>query len=212
MGFYSERIFPILLKRATSIYEEDRLELLQHARGRVLDVGIGTGATLKWYPPGVREIVGIDPSESLLEECRATVSRLSKEGRLAAPVDLQAAFAESLPFPDESFDTAVSFLVFCSLPDPDAAAWELYRVLRPGGSLVFFEHVRDPDPRKARWQERLNPLWTRIAGGCNLHRNTRSVFERAGFAFRDLHEGHHKDSMTLTSYKMRGVAVRPGSS
>ena len=145
-----------------------RRRLCEGARGRVLDVGCGTGRNLPLLPPGS---FGIDPAGDPLRRAR----------RRAPGARLVQASAEALPFRAGVFDTVVSGLVFCSVDDPARGLAEVRRVLGPGGSLRMLEHVRSGQPRWARWQDRLQPLWTRVSGGCRPNRDTERTVEGAGF-------------------------------
>jgi len=144
--------------------------LVGGARGRTLDVGCGTGRNLPLYASGVR-VVGLDPS----------VEAVGRARRRAPHVPLVLASAEALPFRAQVFDTVVSSLVFCSVPEPARGLAEVRRVLRPGGRLRMIEHVRSTRPWKARWQDRLQPAWTRFTGGCRWNRDTERAVESAGF-------------------------------
>jgi SAM-dependent methyltransferase len=142
-----------------------RRELVSRARGRVLEVGAGTGLNIDHYSPGLDELVLAEPDRSMAAKLEA---RLGDNG----DVRLVQATAESLPFADDSFDTVVSTLVLCTVADPEAAVTEIKRVLRPGGRLLFCEHVRADSPRLARWQDRLVGPWARFASGCQCNRPT----------------------------------------
>lgn len=144
--------------------------LVGGARGRTLDLGCGTGRTLPLYAAGVR-VVGVDPSADAVRRAR----------RRAPHVPLVLAAAEALPFRAQVFDTVVSSLVFCSVPEPARGLAEVRRVLRPVGRLRMLEHVRSTTPWKARWQDRLQPAWTRFTGGCRWNRDTERAVETAGF-------------------------------
>ena len=147
-----------------------RGELLASARGRVLELGAGTGLNLRHYPDGV-DLVVSEPDPAM----RARLQKRA-EGR-ATVVD---AGAERLPFPDDSFDTVVSTLVLCTVADPDAALAEVRRVLAPGGRLLLIEHVRADAPRLARRQDRFAGLWHTVAMGCRCNQPTVELLERAG--------------------------------
>jgi ubiquinone/menaquinone biosynthesis C-methylase UbiE len=136
----------------------------------VLDLGTGTGRNLPLYGPGVR-VVGVDPAAPVLRRAR----------HRAPGVPLVRAAAEALPFRDGAFDTVVSGLAFCSVADPARALAEVRRVLRPGGRLRALEHVRSTVAWRARWQDRLQPWWTRLTGGCHPNRDTERAVEGAGF-------------------------------
>jgi ubiquinone/menaquinone biosynthesis C-methylase UbiE len=150
-----------------------RRELLAPAQGRVLEVGAGTGLNLEHYPDGIEELVLVEPERAMV---RKLAQRLAEVGRRARIVE---ADAEALPFPDDSFDTVVSTLVLCSVGDPRRSLEELRRVLRPGGSFLFLEHVRSNDRRTARLQDRINPVWCFVSNGCNCNRPTLSLIESA---------------------------------
>ena len=149
-----------------------RRALLSRAQGRVLELGAGTGLNLAHYPDDV-ELVLSEPEPAM----RAALERrLARSGR---PASIVVAPAEALPFPDGSFDTVVSTLVLCTVGDPEAAIAEARRVLRPGGRLLFLEHVRGASPRLARWQDRLEAPWAAFAQGCHCNRPTEELLAGA---------------------------------
>jgi ubiquinone/menaquinone biosynthesis C-methylase UbiE len=145
--------------------------LVDGAAGVVLDVGCGTGRNLPLYRPDVR-VVGVDVSAEALARAR----------RRRPDFPLVQGDAEALPFRTGAFDTVVSGLVFCSVPDAGRGLLEVKRVLRPGGTLRMLEHVRATGGLKARVQDRWQPLWTRLTGGCHWNRDTEATVARAGFA------------------------------
>jgi ubiquinone/menaquinone biosynthesis C-methylase UbiE len=144
--------------------------LVGGASGRVLDLGCGTGRNLALLPPGARAI-GLDPSWDAIQRAR----------RRAPRVPLVLGRAEALPFRDAAFDTVLSGLVFCTVPDPRRGLDEVRRVLGPHGELRMLEHVRSTRPGKARFQDRAQPIWTRLAGGCHPNRDTERTVESSGF-------------------------------
>ncbi|HEY7206230.1 MAG TPA: class I SAM-dependent methyltransferase [Methylomirabilota bacterium] len=144
--------------------------LVAGASGRVLDLGCGTGRNLPLLPPGVRA-VGLDPSWDAIQRAR----------RRAPGVPLILGRAEALPFRDAAFDTVLSGLVFCTVPDARRGLDEVRRVLGSHGQLRMLEHVRSTRPWKARLQDRLQPIWTRLAGGCHPNRDTEGVVQSSGF-------------------------------
>lgn len=144
--------------------------LVAGARGCVLDVGCGTGRNLPLVPDGARA-VGLEPSWEALQRARHRAPR----------VPLVIGSVEALPFRDAAFDTVLSGLVFCSVPDPQRGLREVRRVLRPDGELRMLEHVRSTRGWKARLQDRLQPVWTRITGGCHPNRETERAVEACGF-------------------------------
>ncbi len=151
-----------------------RPRVVRHARGRVLEIGVGTGLNLDLYTD-VDRVDGIEPDPHMLARARR---------RLPArvPVDLHPAGAEALPFGDATFDTVVATWVFCTIPDAEAAAHEIHRVLRPGGRVVFVEHVRAGHGPTHALQRALDPLWQHLAGGCRLTRDPVDLLEGAGLA------------------------------
>ena len=160
-----------------------RRRLLAAARGRVLDVGAGTGANLPHYPRDrVSELVLLDPSPGMLHRARRRASDLGWE------VQILETRAEHLPFGDETFDAVVFTLSLCTIPDPAGALQEARRVLRRNGRLLVLEHVRAREPGLATWQDRLTPLWKAVGGGCHPNRDTRAAIEAAGFTFESVEE------------------------
>jgi ubiquinone/menaquinone biosynthesis C-methylase UbiE len=161
---------------------ELRRKLLAHARGRVLEIGVGTGLSIPLYPP-VDELVATDPSEPMLRRARR---RAAEAGRAVTFVE---APAEQLPFEDDSFDTVVSMVVLCTVADQRRALQEIRRVLRPTGQFLFSEHVRSEDPKRARWQDRIEPVWGVVANGCHPNRRTLETIRAAGFDVSDVEQG-----------------------
>jgi ubiquinone/menaquinone biosynthesis C-methylase UbiE len=139
---------------------DKRRTLLARAQGRTLEIGAGTGVNLELYPDSVTELVLTEPDSHMRRQLEKKIAVL---GRRAEVVD---AGGEHLPLPDASIDTAVATLVFCTIPEPEAALAEIVRVLRPGGRLLFLEHVRSNDPKAARWQDELvDALERRLPSG-----------------------------------------------
>ena len=156
---------------------EHRRETLAHLRGRVLELGAGNGLNFPHYPTSVAAVVAVEPE--------AYLRGRAHEAAHGAPVPVAVvdAVADRLPFPDEGFDAAVASLVLCSVPDQADALAELRRVLRPGGELRFYEHVRPNNPRTAAIWQRADDwnLYPRIAGGCHAARDTEGAIRAAGF-------------------------------
>jgi ubiquinone/menaquinone biosynthesis C-methylase UbiE len=182
-----DRIFAALYDPLCARWEKRhgaalRRKLLAHAQGGVLEIGVGTGLSIPLYPP-VDELVAADPSEPMLRRARR---RAAETGR---DVTFVEAPAERLPFEDDSFDTVVSMLVLCTVEDQQRALEEVRRVLRPNGRLLFSEHVRSEDPKRARWQDRLEPIWGVVANGCHPNRRTLDAIREAGFDISDVERG-----------------------
>ena len=204
MGFYHHYIFPRVLDLAMSspMLHEPRDRTLAPARGRILEIGFGTGRNLTHYPPTVKRIEAIDPD---LDLDRLSLPRIAK-----APiaVDFHHLDAAHLPFEDARFHTVVSTFTLCSIPDVVHALAEVRRVLKPGGQLLFLEHGRAPDPAVARWQDRLNGAWMPLAGGCHLNRPVRRLIEDAGLAPRALQQYYLARTPRFVGFLSEGVAVR----
>lgn len=179
-----------------------RAALLRNARGRVLEIGAGTGFNIRHYPAEVTQVVLTEPGEALLERARR---RAAEGGR---SVEAVRARAEALPFDDASFDTVVSTLVLCSVRDQDKALAEVRRVLKPGGAFLFIEHVRADDPRSARWQDRLERPWRVVAMGCHPNRATLERIEAAGFELEELERGELPKSPPIVRPMITGRARR----
>jgi len=182
MGFYARHVLPRLLHAAMrqEVLLPFRTRIAGAAEGRVLEIGIGSGLNLPLYGIGVSEVVGVDPSPALPSRAGAV------SGRCRAPVTLLEGSAEALALEDRSFDTVVTTWSLCTIPDAGQALAEVRRVLRPGGVILFVEHGRAPEPSVARWQDRLDPIWTRVAGGCHLNRAMDVLIRNAGFRFDTL--------------------------
>jgi ubiquinone/menaquinone biosynthesis C-methylase UbiE len=180
-----------------------RRRQLAGARGRVLEIGAGTGANLPHYPAAVDELTVTEPDEAMLRRA----SRRHARGTRAAT--LLRASAQDLPFPSASFDAVACTAVLCSVPDQDAALAEIRRVLRPGGQLLFTEHVRSDDPVRARWQDRLERPWRMLAGGCHPNRDTGAALARAGFDVQIAERGRLPMVPRLVRPFIQGRAVAP---
>ena len=178
-----------------------RKTLLSTAAGRVIEIGAGTGANLPFYSDAVSDLVVCEPAEPM---ARRLERKLASFGR---PVRVVRAPAENLPVESGSFDVAVSTLVLCTVGDPQRALAELHRVLKPGGRLLFIEHVRAEEPRLARWQDRLNFLNKRIAQGCNCNRNTLAEIAAAGFTVTNLDRDRLRKVPPIVRPLVVGVAV-----
>lgn len=181
MSFYG-KIFAAIYDKSLAATEEAGLRerrrgLLAEARGRVLELGAGTGVNVQLYPSeGISELVLTEPEEPMSKQIAEKAV-----GVTPAP-QVVTAGAESLPFPDASFDTVVATLVFCTVGDLDASIREARRVLKPGGKLLFLEHVRAEDnPKRAAWQDRLHKPWKAFGHGCNCNRPTLSRIQAAEF-------------------------------
>jgi ubiquinone/menaquinone biosynthesis C-methylase UbiE len=170
------------------------------ARGRVLEVGIGSGLNLPLYPRDVEVVLGVDPSIELLHLAKKHTPWVH------FPVELTEASAEDLPLDDRSVDTVVLTWTLCSVGDPRLALAEIRRVLRPGGALLFIEHGQAPEPGTRRWQDRLTPVWRRLAGGCHLNRPIERLIRDAGFQLAEFETGYLVKGPKPFTFHYRGVA------
>ncbi len=198
---YEELVLPSLIRLACSqpSFAPWRMRALAGVRGRVVEIGFGSGENLSHYPATVESVAGVEPS------ARAVRSSVAASLRAPFPVTVHQAVAESMPLDSGSFDSAVATFCLCSVDDPGVALAEIARVLRPGGLLHFLEHGLSPEPRVAAWQRRLDPIERVVAGGCNLSRDPRAMLVRAGFEILELEEAaalHPKP----WGYLYRGVA------
>lgn len=202
------RAFSALYDRAMKATEEAgmreiRREALSAARGRTIDIGAGTGINIDLYPDGLAELVLAEPDENMLRHLRP---KLPADG---SRIELVQAPADRLPFPDDTFDTAVFTLVLCTVPDPAAALQEAARVLRPGGQLIFVEHVRAQSPGVARWQDRLERPWRFFGDGCHCNRDTVATIEASPFELESLERGELPKAPPIVRPLARGTASLP---
>ncbi|MGH2962627.1 MAG: class I SAM-dependent methyltransferase [Solirubrobacterales bacterium] len=170
---------------------EMRAELLRDASGRTLELGAGTGHNLPHYTPSVNELVLAEPDRFMAIRLER---HLAAEPPASASVEVVDAPAEALPFEDGSFDTVVSTLVLCTVEDPERAIAEAKRVLRADGALLFLEHVRSPDARLAKWQDRVERPWGWFAGGCHPNRRTEESLPACGFEVQGLNRESFPES------------------
>lgn len=205
MGFYEDQVLP----RAIDVLLGNRQCARLRARvtaglsDDVLEVGFGSGLNVPHYPTTVRRVWAVDPS---------LVGRKLAAARVAAspvPVEYVGSDGESLPLADESVDHVLTTWTLCTIPDVGRALGEIRRVLRPGGALHFLEHGRSPDPKVARWQDRLTPIQRRIGGGCHLNRNIDELLAHAGLAVTEEEHYYMRGPKTF-GYMYEGVATKPG--
>jgi ubiquinone/menaquinone biosynthesis C-methylase UbiE len=183
-----------------------RGELLAQSRGRVLELGTGTGLNLEHYPREIEGLTLVEPDPHMTKQLR---EKLAQSGR-SAEVSVVEAPGEDLPFADASFDTVVVTLVLCTVPDPGATLAEIKRVLKPGGQLLFLEHVRSDQPDLAKWQDRLESPWRFLADGCRCNRDTVSAIDAAGFELGDVASGELPKLPPIVRPLRHGRATRTG--
>jgi ubiquinone/menaquinone biosynthesis C-methylase UbiE len=202
MSFYQQHIVPHLVKLAMRNRElaPYRERVLAGAEGRVLEIGIGAGPNLEFYPAGVKEILALEPSAKLI----AMAQRAA--GKSAISVKFLEASAEAIPLESGKVDSVVMTWTLCSIPDALQALQEMRRVLKPGGRLLFVEHGQSPDASVRKWQDRLTPTWKRFAGGCHLNRPISALLEQAGFHVTHLTTGYMKHGAKPMTFLYEGSA------
>lgn len=200
------RAFAALYDRSLKATEEGglgemRRELLAGARGRVVEIGAGTGVNIDLYPDGIESLALVEPDPHMAKRLRA---HLAESPRAA---EIFEAPAEELPFESAGFDTAVATLVLCTVPDQAAAVAELERVLKPGGRLLFIEHVRAEDARTARWQDRLEKPWRFLGDGCHCNRDTLAALAASRFELGAVEHDRMPKAPPIVRPMIRGSAV-----
>ncbi len=203
MDFYERWILPPILDLVMRRKDltKYRRAAVAAARGRVLEIGVGSGLNFPLYGKQVEFVYGIDPSPRLLSIARrrAAASRM--------PVELLLGSATAIPLADNAVDTVVMTWTLCSIPDPLAALREIRRVLKRNGNLCFVEHGLSPEPGVERWQHRITPVWRRMAGGCHLDRKMDDLIRLAGFNLTDL-QVEYAPGPRAMSYMYQGCACR----
>jgi ubiquinone/menaquinone biosynthesis C-methylase UbiE len=201
------RGFAALYDRALKATEDGGLrqmrgEVLAEARGRVLELGAGTGVNLALYPEAVEELVLVEPDPHMARQIGPKLAAGPQQARVVE------ASAEQLPFEDASFDTAVATLVLCTIPHPEAALAEVARVLKPGGRMLFIEHVRSGEPGLARWQDRLERPWRFLGDGCHCNRDTVAGIEASSLRLDEVERGELPKAPPIVRPLVRGSATR----
>lgn len=199
-SLYERALLPYLIDFVcgTPDIRRKRAQVVPQARGRVLEVGMGTGLNLPHYvPPQLEQLVGIDPGLHRLAQKRSEQAGLSVE-----LIDLSA---EKIPKPDHSFDTVVLTFTLCSIPEPVEALREMRRVLVPDGRLLYCEHGAAPEPGVLRFQQRVTPYWRRVSGGCHLDRDIPALLQEAGFTLEE-HASEYMRGPKSLSFAYWGVA------
>ena len=202
MSFYDRFVLPRLLDLVMRNKEVTRYrsQVVPQARGTVVEIGVGSGLNLPFYGSGVEQLYAVDPSEELLRMAR------TKARRANVPVEFLADSGEMLPLEDGCADTVVTTFTLCTIPDPLQALREMKRVLKPGGVLLFAEHGLAPEASVQRWQHRLNPVWKKVTGGCNLDRKMDALINAAGLSIVELQNEYAKGPKPM-AYIYVGQAV-----
>ena len=202
-SWYEATIMPRLITCACSQGQvmKRRAAVVPRARGDVFELGCGGGINHAFYDPAaITSYAGIDPHAGLLEGARAA----AREKGWSA--DLRQGRGEAIPFADASFDCVVCTFTLCSVDDPAQVMRELWRILRPGGEALFLEHGRAPEEGVVRWQERIEPVWKHLAGGCHLTRPIASALQGAGFVVETLGRDYTPQAPRFAGWMEWGIA------
>ncbi len=205
MGFYDRHILPRLLNLScgADVVRRQRQKVVPLAAGRVLEIGIGSGLNLPFYDPArVDLVIGLDPAEEMLAFARRAAEKIP------FTVEYLALEGERIPLEAASVDTVVVTYTLCTIPDAATALDGMRRVLKPGGQLIFCEHGQAPDAAVRRWQHRLNPLWNRIAGGCNLDRDIPGLLTAAGFGIETMDSMYLPRTPRFAGFNYWGTATK----
>ncbi|GHD30570.1 class I SAM-dependent methyltransferase [Parahalioglobus pacificus] len=204
MGFYDKHIVPRFINCAcgTKPIMKQREKVVPKAEGVVLEIGIGTGLNLPYYDEAkVGRVIGLDPSQESWELAG------ERARALGIPIDFIGLPGEQIPLQDDSVDCVLVTYSLCTIPDPVAALVGMSRVLRPGGKLLFCEHGLAPDADVVKWQDKINPVWRRIAGGCNLHRDIPTILKSGGFAIGAMEQMYLPSTPRFAGYNYWGDAT-----
>jgi len=204
VGFYARRILPHLINAAMKNKDATRLRgaWVPEARGRVLEIGIGSGLNLPFYSSKVERVYGMEPSKELQKMAEERAKRSNTKVEF-----LSQSAEDTIPLADDSVDTIVMTWTLCSISDPARALAQMKRVLKPHGRMLFIEHGKSSDAGVARWQDRLTPAWKKIGGGCHLNRKIDDLLKAAGFEIQELKTCYLPGPRPMT-YTYQGFATR----
>lgn len=205
MGWYSDHIEPALVSCACGMkpVSKERAKIVPRASGRVLEIGFGSGHNVPFYDQSaIEHIYALEPAEAMRKRAKKRVADIE------VPFEWLDLPGEDIPLPDESVDTVLVTFTLCTIPEVEKALAGMRRVLTPAGKLVFLEHGLAPDRGVARWQNRLNGIWGKLAGGCNLNRDTTGLVGGAGFTIDELDQHYAPGMPKFAGFISHGVASR----
>ena len=205
MGLYGDNVLPRIVDVACGLKSGNplRRRVCDRLEGSVVEIGFGSGLNTPFYPAAVTRVAAVEPADLAWKLAGKRLEATS------VPVERAGLDGQALPFPDDSFDSALSTWTMCTIPDIEAALAELKRVLRPGGRLSFVEHGLAPDEKVRRWQHRLEPVQKRLFGGCHLTRPVADLIRGAGFEISALDTYYEQGSPRFLGANSRGVAESP---
>ena len=205
MGLYDKYILPKFLNCAcgSKPINYQRQKVVPLAKGKVLDIGIGSGLNIPFYNSDkIDKVIGIDPSHELIELAK----ELANDSK--ASIELVIGSAESIPYPDNFFDTVLVTYTMCTIPNVEIANKEMWRVLKDDGRLIFCEHGLAPDKKISKWQNRIDPFWGKIAGGCHLNRDIQKLITDEGFSFETLDKMYIPSTPKFAGYNYWGIGKK----
>ena len=205
MSLYDKYILPKFLNCAcgSKPINYQRQKVVPLAKGKVLDIGIGSGLNIPFYNSDkIDKVIGIDPSHELIDLAK----ELANDSK--ASIELIIGSAESIPYPDNFFDTVLVTYTMCTIPNVAIANKEMWRVLKDDGRLIFCEHGLAPDKKISKWQNRIDPFWGKIAGGCHLNRDIQKLITDAGFSFESLDKMYIPSTPKFAGYNYWGIGKK----
>jgi len=205
LGFYNKYILPKFLNCAcgSKPINFQREKIVPLAEGMILDIGIGSGLNIPFYNKSkIDYVYGLDPSDELLKIAKTIAKKNEFE------IEFLQCGAEAIPLPDNSIDTVLITYTMCTIQDVELSNKEIMRVLKPEGQLLFIEHGLAPDKNVVKWQRRINPIWNKIAGGCNLNRDIPKLITSSGFKILNMEEMYLPSTPKFAGYNYWGIAKK----
>jgi len=202
-SIYNKYVVPKLLDVccSTKPIKYQRNKIVPYAKGEVLEIGIGSGLNLPYYNKSlVKKVYGLDPSEELNEIALKNASEINLD------INFIISGAEEIKLPSKSIDTVLITYTLCTIPEFKAALKEIKRVLKDDGIMLFCEHGLAPDKKVSKWQNRINPLWGKLFGGCNINRNIPHIIQESGLNIKKLEQMYLPSTPKIVAYNYWGVA------